>query len=217
MKELADGLYQLSGFPPNAINVYLAGDVLIDAGGRLDGRRILKQLNGRTVTEHALTHSHPDHDGASKQVCEKLGLPLACHEQDVDAVVNGRKPYSRMSAVSEKVFGGPRYKVDRVLHAGDRVGDFVVIETPGHTDGHVAYWRESDRALILGDVLNSMNLLTMIPGLREPPGFFTPDPSENRRSARKLAELEPALVCFGHGPPVRDTKKFTDFVAGLPE
>ena len=62
-----------------------------------------------------------------------------------------------------------------------------------------------------------MNLLTMIPGLREPPGFFTPDPAENRRSARKLAALEPALVCFGHGPPVRDTKKFTDFVAGLPE
>jgi len=33
---------------------------------------------------------------------------------------------------------------------------------------------------------------------------------------RKLAKLEPALVCFGHGPPLRDTKKFTDFVAGLP-
>jgi glyoxylase-like metal-dependent hydrolase (beta-lactamase superfamily II) len=217
LKELAAGLYQLSGFPPNAVNVYLAGNVLIDAGGRLDGRRILRQLRGRTVTEHALTHSHPDHDGASKQVCEKLGIPLACHERDVDAVTDGRKPYSRMSAVSEKVFGGPRYKVDRVLHEGDRVGDFVVIETPGHTDGHVAYWRESDRALILGDVLNSMNLLTMVPGLREPPDFFTPDPAENRRSARKLAELEPALVCFGHGPPVRDTKKFTDFVAGLPD
>jgi hydroxyacylglutathione hydrolase len=217
LKELAGGLFQLSGFPPNAVHVYLAGDVLIDAGGRHDEGRILKQLRGRSVTEHALTHSHPDHDGSSKAVCEKLRIPLACGAADVDAVVNGREPFSRMSAVSAKVFGGPRYKVDRVLHEGDMVGDFVVLNTPGHTDGHVAYWRESDRALILGDVLNSMNLLTMIPGLREPPGFFTPDPAENRRSARKLAALEPALVCFGHGPPVRDTKKFTDFVAGLPE
>jgi glyoxylase-like metal-dependent hydrolase (beta-lactamase superfamily II) len=60
-----------------------------------------------------------------------------------------------------------------------------------------------------------MHPLLGIPQLREPPEFFTPDPAQNRESARKLAALEPALVCFGHGPPLRDTKKFTDFVAGL--
>ena len=32
MRELAPGLHQLSGHPRDAINVYLAGDVLIDAG-----------------------------------------------------------------------------------------------------------------------------------------------------------------------------------------
>jgi glyoxylase-like metal-dependent hydrolase (beta-lactamase superfamily II) len=121
-----------------------------------------------------------------------------------------------MLKLSAAVFQGPRHKVDRALHEGDEVGGFTVIDTPGHTTGHVAYWRESDRALILGDVLFGMNPLTMIPGLREPPGFFTDDPVVNRASARKLALLEPALVCFGHGPPLRDTKRFTDFVAGLP-
>jgi glyoxylase-like metal-dependent hydrolase (beta-lactamase superfamily II) len=215
MKQLAEGLHHLRGFPPNAVNVYLAGDVLIDAGGRLDARRILKQLDGHTVTAHALTHSHPDHDGSSKEVCEKLGIPLWCPAADVDAMENGRPPTHLVAKLSARVFGGPRRKVDKVLREGDVIAGFTVLETPGHTPGHVAYWRESDRALILGDVLNSMNLLTMIPGLREPPGFFTDDPAENRRSARKLAELEPALVCFGHGPPLRDTKRFTDFVAGL--
>ena len=48
-----------------------------------------------------------------------------------------------------------------------------------------------------------MNVLTGFPGLHEPPTFFTPDPALNRVSARKLAALEPALVCFGHGDPSR--------------
>jgi glyoxylase-like metal-dependent hydrolase (beta-lactamase superfamily II) len=39
------------------------------------------------------------------------------------------------------------------------------------------------------------------------------DPAQNRDSARRLAALEPALVCFGHGPPLRDPsslRAFTD-------
>ena len=71
--------------------------------------------------------------------------------------------------------------------------------------------------LILGDVLNNMNLLTGIPGLHEPPGIFTPDPVRNRKSARRLAELRPQLTCFGHGPPLRDAGKLADFIALLPE
>lgn len=65
MRELADDLYLLAGFPPNAINVYLMGDVLIDAGTRHARGRILRQLSARTVNAHALTHAHPDHQGAS--------------------------------------------------------------------------------------------------------------------------------------------------------
>ena len=71
--------------------------------------------------------------------------------------------------------------------------------------------------LILGDVLNNMDVVTGIPGLRLPKNFLTPDPDENRRSAKKLAALEPKLVLFGHGAPLRDTKKFVDFLNGLPD
>ena len=60
-----------------------------------------------------------------------------------------------------------------------------------------------------------MNLITSIRGLHEPPAAFTTDPAQNRESARKLAALEPAVVVFGHGPPMRDTRKFVDFVNGL--
>jgi hydroxyacylglutathione hydrolase len=110
-----------------------------------------------------------------------------------------------------KYWAGPGRNVDRVLVERDEVAGFEVFETPGH----IAFWRESDRVLILGDVLNAINVLTGIRGLHEPPGFFTSDPEENRRSARRLAALEPKLVLFGHGPPLRDTRKLVDFVDGL--
>jgi glyoxylase-like metal-dependent hydrolase (beta-lactamase superfamily II) len=110
---------------------------------------------------------------------------------------------------------GPGHPVSRRLAEGDEVAGFTVIATPGHTAGHVSYWRAADRMLVVGDVLANMNFLTGLPKLREPPWFFTADPAANRDSARKLAALEPALVCFGHGPPLRDTAKFVRFVEGL--
>ena len=215
MRQLADDLYLLRGFPPNAINVYLAGDVIIDAGSRHAAKRILRQVEGRQVRAHALTHAHPDHDGSSKEICERLGVPLWVGEKDVSLMEEGTPAEHPMQKLSAAAFGGPRRGVDRPLHEGDEVGGFVVLDAPGHSPGHVAFWREADRALILGDVLFGMHPLTAVRQLREPPEFFTPDPAQNRDSARKLAALEPALVCFGHGPPERDTKRFTDFVAGL--
>jgi glyoxylase-like metal-dependent hydrolase (beta-lactamase superfamily II) len=41
--------------------------------------------------------------------------------------------------------------------------------------------------------------------------MFTPDPERNRQSERLLAELEPALVLFGHGPPLRDPEALRNF------
>ena len=56
-------------------------------------------------------------------------------------------------------------------------GPYKVMSEPAlGSPGHVAYWRESDRVPILGDVLINMNLITTLPGLHEPPAFFTPLP-----------------------------------------
>jgi hydroxyacylglutathione hydrolase len=217
VKQLADGLWQLGGFPPNAINVYLMGDVLVDAATRQAGRRIFRQLRGREVTAHALTHAHPDHQGASKEVCDTLGIPLWCGERDVHAMETRDfgQPRHWVNRAIERVWAGPPREVDRPLREGDLVGGFEVLDVPGHSPGHVAYWREPDRVLVLGDVLNNMNVLTGIPGLHEPKLIFTPDPARNRESARRLAALRPALACFGHGPPLRDPDRIERFVAGL--
>jgi hydroxyacylglutathione hydrolase len=219
VRQLADDLWLLRGLPPYAINVYLVGDVLIDAATRRAGGRILRQLRGRTVTAHALTHAHPDHQGASREVCQALDIPLWCHEDDADAMEQGTIPATQpdhlINRVIERFWLGPPHPVARRLQEGDEVAGFTVLHVPGHSAGHVAYWRESDRALIVGDVITNINTVTGLPGLHEPKTFFTPDPARNRESARRLAALEPELVCFGHGRPLRDPRKLSEFVAKL--
>jgi hydroxyacylglutathione hydrolase len=221
VKQLADDLYQLRGFPPHAINVYWMGGVLVDAGTRYDHRRILRQLRRRPALAHVLTHAHPDHQGASHAVCEALGIPLWCGEADADAVENPaliieRLPRHWLNRTIGPLFAGPAHPVARRLREGDEIGGFVVLDTPGHSVGHVSFWRERDRVLILGDVLANLRMATGLPGLREPPTIFTPDAARNRGSARRAAALCPDLVCFGHGPPLRDTRKFRAFVDQLP-
>ena len=126
-----------------------------------------------------------------------------------------RQSRNALNKLIDAVWTGPPRKVDRALHEGDEVAGFTVLDTPGHSAGHVSFWRESDRTLICGDVLNGMNLLTSVPGLHEPPEVFTPDPATNRESIRSLAALEPELVCFGHGPPMRNPAQLTSFAATL--
>ncbi len=221
MRQLADGVWQLSGFPPNAINVYVIGDVLIDASTRYATRRILRQIAGHEINAHALTHAHPDHQGASHTVCERLAIPFWVGERDVDAAENPaligeRQPSHPLARFFYRTCTGRGHPVDRRLAEGDDVAGFRVVDVPGHSAGHVAFWRESDRVLVLGDVINTADPLTLIPGVREPKPYFTEDPAENRRSARKLASLEPRLVLAGHGPPLRDARRFVEFVSGLP-
>jgi hydroxyacylglutathione hydrolase len=220
MKRLADGLFQLSAFPPDAINTYLLEDVLVDAATRYSARGILRQLKGVPVVAHALTHAHPDHQGSSRRVCETLGIPFWVGEADADAaedpsLIPQRQANHIATRLFHRAFVGPGYPVDRRLQEGDQVGGFQVLHVPGHSAGHIAFWREADRALVVGDVLTNMDQLTLRRGLHEPKPYLTPDPALNRQSARRLAELEPALVCFGHGAPLRDTKRFVAFGRGL--
>ncbi len=220
MRQLAREVYLLRGWPRNAINVYLVGDVLIDAATRQGENRIMRQISQRAVSAHALTHAHPDHQGSSHAICERLGIPLWCGQGDIPAmetpggVQNSQAP-GWLNRLQQRYWTGPPHPVARALVEGDEVAGFTVLETPGHSRGHVAYWRQDDRVLILGDVLNGMNLMTGIPGLHEPPAVFTPDPARNRQSVRRLAELRPLLTCFGHGPPLRDPGTLADVVARL--
>ncbi len=221
MKSLAPGVERLNQFPRPVMNVYLAEDVLIDAATTWDRRRVMGQIKGRELSMLALTHVHPDHQGLARDICQAHDIPLACHADDVDAM-EGRRPVTTEQAPNAIVrriqasWEGPPHPVSRVLEEGDEVAGFRVIHAPGHARGEVIYFRESDRVAICGDVIRNMSYATTLAGIDEPPEFFTYDPAENRRSIRKLAELNPSLILPGHGPEITDMAAFERFVAALP-
>jgi len=203
MQTLARDVRQLRGTPPHTINVYVIGDVLVDAGRPAARRRILRQLGSTRLSAHVVTHAHPDHFGSSHAVCEALGLALWTGEGDAEAIETA-SPVPSDTAVGRLLSKGrmpPAHPVARRLREGDEVAGFQVLDTPGHSPGHIALWREEDATLIAGDVFFNL------PRLGPPPGFLTVDPERNRQSMRRLAELRPALALFGHGPPLRDPQR----------
>ena len=220
MRDVAADVWQIDGMRlPYAINVYLVGDVLIDASYRRAGNRILRELRGHRVSAHALTHAHADHQGSSHQICEELGIPFWCPEGDAKAAEIGAEEIRRQLPdawrnswrvrLLARILPGLGHPVARRLREGDEVGGFRVIDAPGHSPGQAVYWRESDRVLLIGDVL--INL----PRLAEPPAWGSTDLALNRRSAKKLLPLEPSIVLFGHGRPLRNTRAFVKFVERL--
>ncbi|HRF94164.1 MAG TPA: MBL fold metallo-hydrolase, partial [Aggregatilineales bacterium] len=214
-----DGVYLISGFPSYMINYYLVGDILVDAGVRRDKNRILNIAKTHPIKAHVLTHVHPDHQGASHAVCEALNIPLWCSDTEVTAMETGdmsqQIPTNVITRVQNKIWTGPAHPVAKGLREGDSVGDFTVLETPGHSPGHLSFWRERDRVLITGDVAANINFFTTREGLYEPFSIFTMNSEQNRQSLHKLASLKPKTLLFGHGKPLLDGAKFVDFVATL--
>jgi hydroxyacylglutathione hydrolase len=219
LERLADDVYLLGGLPPHGFNVYLLDDVLLDAGTVWAGARIMRQIRGHELSAHALTHGHPDHQGSSAEICRLRDIPLWCGEGDAEAIETGELrrllagPVRSRAAV--RGWGGPRHRVERRLREGDEVGGFTVIETPGDSPGHLSYWRSADRVLIVGDVLLNLIPLTGVPGLYWPRDSAAARARLRLESARRLVALEPRLICFGHGSPLRETQRFADFIDGL--
>jgi hydroxyacylglutathione hydrolase len=209
--ELAPGLSLARGGPGRTLNVYLLGTVVLDSGVRWSRRRLQRQLAGRRLTAHALTHAHFDHAGCSAWLCQTLGVPLWCGADDAAAISSGRvdthgsPAFNRLQRTLLPVTAHP---VTRALREGDGVEGFEVLEVPGHAPGALAFWRQRDRVLVCGDVLGNVGLRGGRVRLVLPPAALSSDVEQNRRSARRLAALRPRLACFGHGLAVTDPGQF---------
>ncbi len=190
------------------INAYLVEDVLVDAGTPAARRRISRQLRGQRLSAHVVTHAHPDHFGSSHALCDEFDLPLWAGQADVEAIETatpvtapGRLP----KLLSHMKMPDP-HPVTKGLKEGDEVAGFTVLEVPGHSPGHIALWRDKDGVLICGDVFFHVLRVT------GPPDLLTWDREQNRESMRRLAELRPKLVLFGHGKPLRDPDRLRRLV-----
>jgi glyoxylase-like metal-dependent hydrolase (beta-lactamase superfamily II) len=210
-----------------------AGDrgwVLIDAG--LPGTKKVIQAAalerfGKDARPSAIvmTHGHFDHVGALEALAEEWDVVVYAHPDEAP-YLEGRKSYP---PPDPKVGGGlmarasslfPREPVNvsrrlRFLPADGRVPPMPAwrwVHTPGHTEGHVSFWRESDRALIAGDAFittaqeSVYAVLAQKAEMHGPPMYFTPDWISARESVKRLAALNPEVVVTGHGRPMRGDK-----------
>jgi hydroxyacylglutathione hydrolase len=221
MYELAPGLSLLPSRPAYAFNVYVVGGTIVDAATRHAAKRILAATENIKITAHAVTHAHSDHQGSSATIVAALGVPFWGPAGEAEALRTGDgQGLTNDNAITRwqaRNWRGPGLAVDRELSEGDELdAGFVALETPGHSPGHTSYWREDDRTLVAGDVLFGRHPVTGRPGLHEPPARFSPDPARNREQIRRVAELRPKLVVFGHGRPWRDPEALLRFASGLP-
>jgi glyoxylase-like metal-dependent hydrolase (beta-lactamase superfamily II) len=82
------------------------------------------------------------------------------------------------------------------------------VSTPGHSPGHVSFFREHDRALVAGDAATTtrqesvFSVMTQMQELNGPPAYFTIDWEAARQSVATLASLKPRLLATGHGEPM---------------
>ncbi len=198
--------------------------VLVDTGLPLTQSRILKAAKSRCADKKPsaiiLTHGHFDHAGAAGALAAEWNVPIYAHRLEMP-YLTGKSDYPPQ----DPTIGGAIAQMSRLFpHGGYDFGRRVVMlpdagelaelpgwkffHTPGHTAGHVSLWRESDRTLIAGDALATMNMDSWISNITEKQEFcrpaapFTTDWQAARRSIEFLAGLEPNAVGAGHGKPM---------------
>lgn len=169
-----------------------------------------------------LTHGHFDHVNALDEFCAEWDVPVYAHSLE-HPYLNGSASYP---PPDPSVGGGLMARMSRLfprgpIDVGSRLRrlpeDGTVphmpgwrwIATPGHSPGHVSFWRENDRALITGDAFvttaqeSVYAALTQETEIQGPPMYYTPDWDAARRSVQTLAKLQAELVVTGHGRPMR--------------
>ncbi len=221
MKKITENVFQIPLMPRSGINCYVIDDILIDSGIRSSGNKILNAIKNIAITKHVLTHAHADHQGSSDFLCNSLNIPLLTSELEMENAESGNVIYEYpnsnglIAKFQQKNWAGKGHKVSQILKEGDAVGSFTVIDTPGHSKGHISFFRETDRVMIVGDALVNMNLVTTIVGLNQPPNLFTTDKKKNMESIKKIAALKPKILCFGHGPVLFDNGELEQFMSKM--
>ena len=161
------------------------GVVLVDActpgSGEAIGRALVTVgATWADVTDIVLTHRHFDHVG---------GL----------AEVSGQAPRATFWAGAQDAPEIPTIdgRVVRAVTEGDRVGGLRVMDTPGHTAGHISVLHEAASLLFIGDLVGSVDGVPTFG-----PAAFTADPESSGRSLRRTVDLAPDRILFSHGGEV---------------
>lgn len=212
-------------------NICFVGDreafVLVDAGMPKSAEEIIsvtEERFGENSRPEAiiLTHGHFDHVGAIVELVEHWNVPVYAHELEIP-YLTGKQAYpepdptveggmvSKMSPIfpNEPINLGSHVEVLPANGTVPHMPEFKWIHTPGHTPGHVSFFREKDRALIVGDAFVTVKqeylykVITQEQGISGPPRYLTTDWKAAKESVEKLADLQPSVAITGHGVPMK--------------
>lgn len=164
--------------------------------------KIIKFLQQNEITKIKiiLTHGHFDHLVAVPDLYEAFPQsPVLIHKNDAhflgkDALKYHRRLFSYMGAG----FLIDSYKKSlpeptALLKDGDTIGDWLVIHTPGHSEGSICLYNEKEKALIAGDTLFYCSI-----GRTD---LWGSNPQDMHNSLIKLMRLPPEVKVYpGHGP-----------------
>ena len=170
------------------------------------------------------THAHADHIGQAAAVKARTGAPIWLHRDrghlevqlaDPEALIARRMEVGRASGVPEAPLRERAEQrrarglgvalplgVDHDLAEGDTVatdlGDWRVLETPGHAPSHVVLYQPEHRLLLSGDLVLGRVSLYFDHG-------HTPDPvGEFLTSLDRVGALDVRLTLAGHARPFTD-------------
>ncbi|GGT15325.1 MULTISPECIES: MBL fold metallo-hydrolase [Streptomyces] len=211
--EILPGRLHMLRFPIGQAYLWQDADgslTLVDAGhaGRaaeVEGALRLLGHDPERLERIVLTHCHRDHVGAAEELAGRWGARVAAHRLDAP-VIRGERPvpepvlldwevplYRHGLTVPE----APPTRIDREVEDGDVLpfgGGAVVVHAPGHTPGSIGIHLPEHGVLFTGDCVAAVGQVML--------GVFNTDRGQAQASFRRLAALEPAVACFGHGDPL---------------
>jgi glyoxylase-like metal-dependent hydrolase (beta-lactamase superfamily II) len=201
------------------------GVVLVDCGWPRSIEALVAGLGaiGRTpadVEAVLLTHGHEDHLGTAAWLAGEHGVPVYAHREELPRVRGERPPTWGAGLVRELWRPNAVRFVATCVRRGVRSPGWVhdpsvlpeaerdavpagahVIAVPGHTEGHVAYHLPDRGAVLCGDALVTLSVLTRRRGPQLHPAAFALDNDRAARSLPVLATLDADLLLPGHGEP----------------
>lgn len=201
--------------------------VLVDAGMPRSAEKILQAAEKRFGPDHQLqaillTHGHFDHVGALIDILKQHPVPVYAHPDEFP-YLTGKENYPEpdssveggLVAKMSKTF--PITAIDISEHLVELPADGSIpnlptwrwVHTPGHTPGHVSFFKDSDRILVAGDAFITVKQDSLYKVLRQkkevhgPPVYLTTNWRAAWESVSKLADLKPTIAVTGHGKPMK--------------